>query len=146
MKKYQSWKCNKKTMAVICVFSAGFNIYNYISLSADVRNYYFVSKLQTEPRVLGSKFVGLANFKRFFNLPNFKNIFLNTLLLSLYNIAVSFPLPVILALSLNRAGNGKFKKNSADNYICAAFYFNGSGCGNSVYTFYRPILACSITL
>lgn len=60
--------------------------------------------------VLGSKFVGLANFKRFFNLPNFKNIFLNTLLLSLYNIAVSFPLPVILALSLNRAGNGKFKK------------------------------------
>lgn len=60
--------------------------------------------------VLGSKFVGLANFKRFFNLPNFKNIFLNTLFLSLYNIAVSFPLPVILALSLNRAGNGKFKK------------------------------------
>lgn len=60
--------------------------------------------------VLGSKFVGLANFKRFFNLPNFKNIFLNTLFLSLYNIAVSFPLPVILALSLNRIGNGKFKK------------------------------------
>lgn len=45
--------------------------------------------------------VGLDNFKRFFNLPNFSQIFLNTFVLCLFGFLVGFPIPIIVALMLN---------------------------------------------
>lgn len=60
--------------------------------------------------VFGSKWIGFENFRRFLSLPQFREIFLNTLLLSLYHIVVSFPLPIVLALALNRVGSSKFRK------------------------------------
>lgn len=51
--------------------------------------------------VWGSKWVGLAHFKRFFGSYNFKNILGNTLGISLYNLLVSFPFPIFFALMLH---------------------------------------------
>jgi len=60
--------------------------------------------------ILGSEWVGLKWFKKFLTNYNFKQVFLNTLYLSLYSIAVGFPLPIILALMLNTVRNEGFKK------------------------------------
>lgn len=60
--------------------------------------------------ILGSEWVGLKWFKKFLTNYNFKQVFSNTLLLSLYSIIVGFPLPIILALLLNTVRNERFKK------------------------------------
>ena len=57
-----------------------------------------------------SPWVGLENFKRFFDSYQFWDILYNTLFLSIYGLAVSFPLPIILALLLNSFPGVRFKK------------------------------------
>ena len=51
--------------------------------------------------ILGSEWVGLAHFKRFFSSHNFKNLLGNTLGISLYCMVLEFPFPIILALLLH---------------------------------------------
>lgn len=58
---------------------------------------------------LGSDWVGLAHFARFFSTYSCWSIILNTILLAVLNLAFSFPLPILLALLLNEMRNQKFK-------------------------------------
>jgi putative aldouronate transport system permease protein len=58
----------------------------------------------------GSEWVGLKNFAEFFNSPNFWTLIRNTLLISLYSLAIGFPAPIILAIALNEIRNVRFKK------------------------------------
>ena len=60
--------------------------------------------------IWGSPWVGLANFDRFFESPQFWTVVRNTFGLSAYQIAASFPVPIILALALNNAEHRRFKK------------------------------------
>lgn len=60
--------------------------------------------------IFGSKWVGLQNFKAFFNSVFFKRLFANTITLSLLDLLVCFPAPIIFALLLNEIRNQKFKK------------------------------------
>lgn len=55
--------------------------------------------------------VGLENFRRFFQSIMFGRLIKNTLGLSLYSLAVGFPIPIIFALSLNQLRNGLFKQS-----------------------------------
>lgn len=55
----------------------------------------------------GSAWVGLKWFERFFNSYNSVRMIKNTILLSLYSILWTFPIPIILALFINQI---KFKK------------------------------------
>jgi putative aldouronate transport system permease protein len=57
-----------------------------------------------------SPWVGLDNFKRFFNSYQFTTIIRNTITLSFYGLFVSFPLPIILALILNAFPWAGYKK------------------------------------
>ena len=57
-----------------------------------------------------SPWVGLTYFQRFFDSPMCWELIKNTLVLSFYQLLVTFPLPVILALMLNHTKNGKVKK------------------------------------
>ena len=61
--------------------------------------------------ILGSEWVGLEYFKRFMSSPDFMTYLLNTLKLSLFGLAWGFPVPIILALILNRIRNAGIKKN-----------------------------------
>lgn len=61
--------------------------------------------------ILGSEWVGLEHFIRFFNSPMFERLLRNTLVLSAYSLVVGFPIPVILALSLNQLRTGYFKRS-----------------------------------
>jgi len=60
--------------------------------------------------VLGSPWVGFKHFRRFFNSYYFWDLIKNTLGISIYSLVVGFPLPIILALALNEARDGFFKK------------------------------------
>lgn len=60
--------------------------------------------------VLGSPWVGLEYFRRFLSSPDFMNYLLNTLKLSIFGLLWSFPIPIILALLLNRIRKAGIKK------------------------------------
>ncbi len=59
----------------------------------------------------GSPWVGLANFERFFNSPKFEPVIINTLVLSFYSLIAGFPIPIILALSLNQVKMRLFRSS-----------------------------------
>lgn len=59
--------------------------------------------------ILGSPWVGLKHFERFFASYFFVEILVNTLRLSLYSLLVSVPLPIILALLFNELNRKWFK-------------------------------------
>lgn len=60
--------------------------------------------------IAGSPWVGLRHFADFFNGFYFWRIFANTLILSVYSLAVNFPIPIILALMLNELKNERYQK------------------------------------
>nr|WP_022748748.1 ABC transporter permease subunit [Lachnobacterium bovis] len=59
--------------------------------------------------IVGSTWTGFENFTRFFNSPDFMSYLANTLKLSIYGLLWGFPVPIILALLLNRLQNRKLK-------------------------------------
>lgn len=59
---------------------------------------------------MGSKWVGMKYFVRFFNTPLFGKLIGNTLLLSLYSLVLSFPLPIMLAFALTYVKNRRYGK------------------------------------
>ena len=59
--------------------------------------------------IVGSQWVGLKHFLKFFNYPGFWMLINNTLSISLWSIA-TFPLAVILALMINEVQNSRFKR------------------------------------
>ncbi|MCI8914481.1 sugar ABC transporter permease [Pseudoflavonifractor sp. 60] len=60
--------------------------------------------------IWGSKWVGLKHFKNYFHSYYFGRLIKNTVLLSVFNILLSFPAPIILALLINEVRNAKFKR------------------------------------
>lgn len=60
--------------------------------------------------IIGSPWVGLANFRRFFDSYQFARIISNTIGLSLFHFFAGFPLPIILAISLNEATSRRLRK------------------------------------
>lgn len=62
--------------------------------------------------IWGSPWVGLKHFKNFFNSYYFSEIIINTLRVSLYSLAVSIPLPIILALMFNELKKKWFKSTA----------------------------------
>lgn len=60
--------------------------------------------------ILGSDWVGLKYFKQFFGSPDIGMLLKNTLIISFYQLIVTFPAPIILALALHIIGNDRFKK------------------------------------
>ena len=60
--------------------------------------------------IAGSPWVGFNNFIRFFRGYYFAEVLQNTLLISLFSLAVGFIFPLIFALSINNVENLAFKK------------------------------------
>lgn len=58
----------------------------------------------------GSPWVGFKHFERFFDSYFFWRLLKNTLGISLYELAVGFPIPIVLALMINEVRHGKYKK------------------------------------
>lgn len=60
--------------------------------------------------IFGSEWVGMKNFIQYFNSYQFGLTIRNTIIISLYTILVTFPLPIALALMCNQIKAKKFKK------------------------------------
>ena len=60
--------------------------------------------------IVGSEWVGFKFFERFLSSPDFIRYLSNTLKLSAYGLVWGFPVPIILALLLNRIGSNTIKK------------------------------------
>ena len=60
--------------------------------------------------IWGSEWVGLKNFIQYFNSYQFGLTIRNTIVISLYTILVTFPLPIALALMCNQIRAKKYKK------------------------------------
>lgn len=60
--------------------------------------------------IAGGEWVGTTYFKQFFDSYYFTDILRNTVTLSLFTMAIGFPMPIILALLINEVKNVHFKK------------------------------------
>lgn len=60
--------------------------------------------------ILGSPWVGLDHFQRFFSAYNFKQLIGNTVGISVYSLIIGFPIPIVFALMLNYLTHHKLKK------------------------------------
>lgn len=60
--------------------------------------------------IWGSPFVGMKYFDMFFSSPRFSMLLSNTIILSVYNLLLSFPAPILLALILHYTPNLHLKK------------------------------------
>jgi len=77
---------------------------------------YYVTK-----GIWGSPWVGLRNFRLFFDNPVFWTLIKNTLLISFYMVLAGFPIPILLAIMLNEVRGRKFKR--AVQLVTFAPYF-----------------------
>lgn len=60
--------------------------------------------------IAGSQWRGLENFASFFSSYSCWRMIANTFLLNVYGLLIGFPIPIILALLLNRLANPRYKK------------------------------------
>ena len=60
--------------------------------------------------ITGSPFVGLKHFLRFFRSYQFSRVIVNTAGISLYQLVISFPAPIVLAILLSELRSNKFRK------------------------------------
>lgn len=60
--------------------------------------------------ILTADFVGFKQFERFFSSMFFGRLMRNTLLISIYRLIFSFPMPILLAVLINEVSNTKFKR------------------------------------
>ncbi len=82
-------------------------VFSYIPMSGLVLAF---KKYNVNDGIWGSPWVGMKNFRRFFQSYKFRLVMRNTLVLSLYSLAVSFPIPIIFALLLNALPGKRYKK------------------------------------
>jgi len=56
-------------------------------------------------------YIGFANFERLLRTSRFWNAFTNTIMISLYNLVIGFPIPILFALLLNEMHVKSYKKS-----------------------------------
>lgn len=86
------------------VYFAVFSYWPMYGLQIAFRNFTFADG------ITHSRFVGLKWFELFFKSNQFPIVLRNTLILSLYEMSVSFPVPIILALIMHNVPNAKFRR------------------------------------
>ncbi|UJF36453.1 ABC transporter permease subunit [Paenibacillus hexagrammi] len=87
--------------------------------------------------IMDSPWVGFKHFERFFTSFNFWQLIRNTLGLSVIGLLVTFPLPIILALSLNQVTNLRFKK-FVQTTVYAPFFISTVVLSGMILVFLSP--------
>lgn len=83
--------------------------------------------------IFGSRFVGFRNFQYIFSTPIMLRIIRNTLVLGLASFAVSFPMPILLALFINEVKHLKFKK-TVQTLVYLPHFLSWVAVGGIVFT------------
>jgi putative aldouronate transport system permease protein len=103
---WKHFKRDWQLWAIIIIPVIYFAVFNYApmyGIQIAFRDY--------RPRagITGSEWVGLKWFVKFLTNPKFGLIFKNTVVLSLYSMIASFPLPIVFALMLNAMESKRYK-------------------------------------
>ncbi|WP_139193081.1 ABC transporter permease [Anaerobacillus alkalilacustris] len=115
--------------AVLSVF-----IFNYIPMYGVLIAF---QNFSVTKGIFGSEWVGLTHFTNFLTSPNFFQIFMNTIKLSIYGLLIGFPVPVILALMLNQVRRAGIKKN-IQLIIYAPNFISTVVIGGMLFIFLSP--------
>lgn len=87
--------------------------------------------------ILGSPWVGLKHFKRFFNSYYFWRLLKNTLGIGVYELVAGFPIPILLALSINEVANKRFQRFT-QNITYAPHFLSNVVLVGMVFMFLSP--------
>ena len=93
----------------------------------------------------GSPWVGLANFERFFNSFYFKPVIVNTLIISFYSLLAGFPIPIILALSVNQV-KARLFRNSVQMITYAPHFISTVVIVGMLFQFLHPRVGFTASL
>ena len=85
----------------------------------------------------GSPWIGWANFERFFNSFKFEPVIVNTLVISFYSIIAGFPIPILLALSLNQV-RGRYFRNTVQMVTYAPHFISTVVIVGMLFQFLHP--------
>ena len=85
----------------------------------------------------GSSFVGLQTFAKVFSDADFGRALKNSIVFNLLDLAVSFPMPIILALMLNELRYVKFKKIS-QTILYLPHFLSWVIIGSVAYQLFKP--------
>ena len=84
-----------------------FAIFCYVPMAGIVIAF---RKMDFSSGLFGSEWVGLRYFVQFFQDPYFVRLLRNTVVLNLYMMLFTFPLPIVFALLVNEIAHKKFKR------------------------------------
>ncbi len=107
---HETWKCIKRDwrlyvfLLIPVAYILIFAYYPMLGIQIAFKKYSAVGG------IWGSKWVGLANFQKFFKSYQFQRVLANTLRLSLYSLVFGFPVPILFALLANTVNSGRYKK------------------------------------
>jgi putative aldouronate transport system permease protein len=87
--------------------------------------------------ILGSPWVGLKHFDRFFHSFQFETLIKNTVGLSVLQMIITFPIPIIIALMLNQLAKEKVKK-FIQTVIYAPYFISTVVLVGMMYVFFSP--------
>lgn len=87
--------------------------------------------------IWGSPWIGFEHFKTFFEQYNFWEIISNTVLLSVWNLIIAFPIPIIIALLLNQLRQEKLKR-FIQTAIYAPYFISTVVLVGMLYVFFAP--------
>lgn len=107
---HETWKCIKRDwrlyvfLLIPVAYILIFAYYPMLGIQIAFKKYSAVGG------IWGSKWVGLANFQKFFKSYQFQRVLANTLRLSLYSLVFGFPVPILFALLANTVNFARYKK------------------------------------
>lgn len=110
MERRRLWKRIKRDRYQYLMFSVAFVtvlIFAYVPMFGVVMAF---QDFNIFDGFLHSKWVGLANFQKIFTQKRFLGAIWNTLWVSILNLVINFPAPIILALLINELEGKWFKK------------------------------------
>lgn len=103
---YLYWKHKYLTILLLPAL-AYFLLFSYgpiYGLQIAFKDYIFIDG------IWGSTWVGLKHFNKLIELDSFREVFINTILISFYKFIFGFPAPIAFALLLNELKNVLFKR------------------------------------
>ena len=103
----KDWKHNKMLFLLLLPMIVYVILFNYIPMTGLLMAF---EDFKLAKGVFGSPWVGLNNFRDFFSSVYFGRSLRNTLLISIKDIIVGFPAPIIFAILFNEIAGKKFKK------------------------------------
>ena len=100
-------RTNKSLYMLMIPVLVYYFVFSYIPMYGAVIAF---KNFQPGASIFSSPWVGFQNFIDFFTSPLFPRLMTNTLLISIYSLVFGFPIPIILALSINELVGKRFKR------------------------------------